>query len=627
MALESGLSKFEIIISCNSLDDIFSNPNIDPIKDYSAIISNLFLEEDVKTQFIARMLSQGNKQLVADNINVLDINQNVIIGKDSPEFMQILFENFDRSLENTSSVLDYTLTALKQVSVTGNEKNSEKEVTGAELVTANWRQLAKKTVGTAKVELLQILNSSNDGKQIIQDELPELIYGENSYYFLIDTSLRKKLVTREQVTELVVSEPTRMLPESFEDDVYIFNTNDFINLLEQMDELLETTPVLEQSQVENARANIEEYLSQHFEDLLGRMKVNRENIGEEGYSISDLKNLKKWDTDKHLLRGKFAENYEEISNNTKKEDIMDLVHLFADTDISSNLNIEAIMKQTFSYLQDEDLQWAISRLATELLQDQKLSVKDMEIFGKGQYSRSVKTGEYILKVGKDRSTAEIPYDERIIQPLNRRKLEGKDGESVFIEVQNLVDKDWYKGLSDEEVDEELYKIYSEMRDRGHRWTDVRKDNVGRLLKPNSPNFEINGDTITPEDSAIGFTSGKNNTEASTVLPAGELVIIDTDFIFEADKSYSGSIASRHKDFEERYIRESAERDAKSATQVSKHSDTTKNEQVPVLLVSAIEESKGLVNNQDIKQMSNSIVSKQKGHESQKDSEDLTKDEE
>lgn len=253
------------------------------------------------------------------------------------------------------------------------------------------------------------------------------------------------------------------------------------------------------------------------------------------------------------------------------------------------------MKQTFSNIRDEDLQWAISRMTTELLEDQKISLKEMEMFGRGNYSRSMKIGEYIFKVGDERSTTEIPYDRRIIQPLTRRKLEGKNGEDVYVEVQNLVDKDWYKGLTDEEVDEELYKIYAEMRGRGHRWTDVRKDNVGRLLKPNERKFDINGNEIVPEDSAIGFT----NRDDDDVLPAGELVIIDTDYIYEENSRYSGSIASAHGRFEERYLKECAERDAKR-----------KLEQ-PAILASAIEVSKKQVSNRDIQQMSASVVDNQR----------------
>ena len=33
-------------------------------------------------------------------------------------------------------------------------------------------------------------------------------------------------------------------------------------------------------------------------------------------------------------------------------------------------------------------------------------------------------------------------------------------------------------------------IYCELRDKNIVWTDVKKENVGRLLKPNKENFEI-----------------------------------------------------------------------------------------------------------------------------------------
>lgn len=198
---------------------------------------------------------------------------------------------------------------------------------------------------------------------------------------------------------------------------------------------------------------------------------------------------------------------------------------------TEEIDIETVIKQSFSNIKDENLQWAISRMVSELLKDQKLLIRDMEIFGRGNYNRSIKIGEYILKIGTDRVTNEIPYDERIIQPLIRRKMEGKQGEEVYVEVQNLVDRNWYKGLSDEEIDEELYKIYIEMKNRGNRWTDVSKYNVGRLLKPNLQNFEIDGKQITPMDSAIGIKTDDNDvSERKVLLKVSLLLLIQIMFI-------------------------------------------------------------------------------------------------
>ncbi len=592
MLLDDYWDKLNAVLNCKTIEDIFTNPKLDPIKDYNMIVTSIIVEE-LRAEFVLEMIKQGKTNIVIENICAIDINQNWKIAKDSLEFRQIFFENFEKALENSNDIYDYTLSGLEQVSVT----NGENTIDGKALISDNWKKISKRTTNElSRLQLIKILNSNEKGIQIIKDELPTLFFGDYSYSYLIQDLLKENIVTKEEIANLIEKEPTRMLSENFEVDNFIFNSENFIKLLEQIDEILESTSSIKQNQ--NIRESIEKYLANNFEHLIERIKTSNEKLTkEEGYPIDKLKIIKKWDTDKHLIRGKFAEHYEEISTNTKKEDVMDLIHLYSDIDVKlEELDIETVMKQTFSNIKDKDLQWMIAKIATELLEDQSLSIKDMEIYGRGNYSKSIKAGEYIFKIGNDRSVYEIPYDERIIYPLIRRKMKGEQGEEIYLEVQNLVDKEWYKGMSEEEIEEELYKIYAEMRERGHRWTDVRKDNVGRLKKPNLGNFEINGDKIIPSDTSVGFINEENKKK---VLPAGELVIIDTDFVYQSDKAYSGSIASQHKKFEERYIRECAERDAKRKIEY------------PPMLVFSIELTKEKVSNKDIQEMSQSVMNRQK----------------
>ena len=96
-----------------------------------------------------------------------------------------------------------------------------------------------------------------------------------------------------------------------------------------------------------------------------------------------------------------------------------------------------------------------------------------------------------------------------------------------MEVQNKVQNNWWEGLTEAEIDEELYRIYKELRDDGILWIDCKKENVGRLLKENKTNYcDIRGNELRPEDKAIGFYGKKTN----RVLSKGELVIIDTDYL-------------------------------------------------------------------------------------------------
>ncbi len=603
--IEDYMDKVNTITICKTLEDIFKNPVLDSVEDYKIIIENL-LNTELKEKFILKFINYGRTDIVIENIDALRIEDNWHLAKKNSQFYKIFFENFQKILDNTGEVNDTgVLSELAKASYIIDEQSDKKKIDGIELIISNWRGLSEKTSLSTRIELLNILKSTEKGRKIIVDELPNLFYGNHTYSYFIRDILKDNVISREQIADLIIKEPIRMLSETFEKEDYLFNVKDFISLLEQIDELLETTPFLEQSQKQHTRESIEKYLSQNFEKLIEKLEEKEEFKSGEGFEINELKLINKFDTENHLIRKKLEENYEKISNNIKKEDIIDLIHLYSNMDIQTEeIDIETVIKQSFSNIKDENLQWAISRMVSELLKDQKLLIRDMEIFGRGNYNRSIKIGEYILKIGTDRVTNEIPYDERIIQPLIRRKMEGKQGEEVYVEVQNLVDRNWYKGLSDEEIDEELYKIYIEMKNRGNRWTDVSKYNVGRLLKPNLQNFEIDGKQITPMDSAIGIKTDDNDVSERKVLPEGELVVIDTDYVYKNYKPYKTSIASRHKIFEERYMKECAILDTRIRIAG------------PKILTSAVEISKEEITDKDIIQMSRSVADKQKSKETQ-----------
>lgn len=194
------------------------------------------------------------------------------------------------------------------------------------------------------------------------------------------------------------------------------------------------------------------------------------------------------------------------------------------------------------------------------------TLADLEITGKGQSSSAILIGEYVVKIGRLRHTKEMPNDRRILQPIIRQRLPGKkmkEGLEPFIEVQNKVEKNWTEGLTQAEIEEELYKIYKEMRDRGHIFADVTPGNVGRLIKANRPNYgfrDINGEykDIRPTEEATGL---RGEIPSEEVLEPGELVILDSDLVFdEKEFNFNYQIGwpqtnSRRKRFERRYDEE------------------------------------------------------------------------
>lgn len=210
---------------------------------------------------------------------------------------------------------------------------------------------------------------------------------------------------------------------------------------------------------------------------------------------------------------------------------------------------ENIIPKEFDELsekQKEDYEitfFAIKKVISELLERQNLDISEVSCIGSGYYSDTIKVGEFVVKVGFSRENRGVPYSKHIIQPLISYKV--KMG--VNIEVQNLVDAKWWeikdengniiRELTEEEINDELFKVYANLRKDGIVWKDIKKENVGRLLKRNSSNFDI--DYIDKEGKkgtyemnvsddrldVVGRKEGENE-----ILSAGELVIIDRDYL-------------------------------------------------------------------------------------------------
>lgn len=171
------------------------------------------------------------------------------------------------------------------------------------------------------------------------------------------------------------------------------------------------------------------------------------------------------------------------------------------------------------------------------------SINDIKQQGQGSFSTAYRVGNYILKFGDIRNNITIPNHRRILQSILKTEVKEHYFTSKMtninascIEVQNLVEKDWCKDMSHEEINEILFQIYSDLRDEGLLWLDIKPSNVGRLLKPNTSNVlfvDIDGKTkqIIPHEDGNGLI-GKVNGKP---LKAGDYVIIDNDFIITEDE--------------------------------------------------------------------------------------------
>lgn len=188
MLLDDYWDKLNAVLNCKTIEDIFTNPKLDPIKDYNMIVTSIIVEE-LRAEFVLEMIKQGKTNIVIENICAIDINQNWKIAKDSLEFRQIFFENFEKALENSNDIYDYTLSGLEQVSVT----NGENTIDGKALISDNWKKISKRTTNElSRLQLIKILNSNEKGIQIIKDELPTLFFWRLFIFISYTRSFKRK---------------------------------------------------------------------------------------------------------------------------------------------------------------------------------------------------------------------------------------------------------------------------------------------------------------------------------------------------------------------------------------------------------------------------------------------------
>lgn len=150
----------------------------------------------------------------------------------------------------------------------------------------------------------------------------------------------------------------------------------------------------------------------------------------------------------------------------------------------------------------------------------------------------------MLKVGRERDSYKIPYHKRILQPLIRVDLsELSKTNKGTLEVVEKVD------INIKVSEEEVYEIYKELRDDGIIWTDTKQKNVGRLLKDNKRHWNK---SLGQSKKAVGYREGGEFDLNEEILSKGELVILDSDYIFYENDPHIEWGNPLAIQFEERY---------------------------------------------------------------------------
>lgn len=181
----------------------------------------------------------------------------------------------------------------------------------------------------------------------------------------------------------------------------------------------------------------------------------------------------------------------------------------------------------------------------DIIKNENVKVSDITEVGTGAFSTSLRIGDKIIKIGK-RNNKKIKNNPYILTPLLRREFK-VDNNSIFVEVVERVNTDEKYSF------DEIYSLYKKLRDIGLVWTDCTNSNVGRLIKDNKRYWRFD---LQPSDKLLNLEPGNLNTR----LKEGELVILDSDYIFdENDPNIIDPHTTNLLQFETRYKKELEEK--------------------------------------------------------------------
>jgi hypothetical protein len=208
---------------------------------------------------------------------------------------------------------------------------------------------------------------------------------------------------------------------------------------------------------------------------------------------------------------------------------------------------------TCSKIIDQGRTKDLETLTKFMMEHSTIEPETLKVLGVGWFNITLQAGDKAIKLDGQsdaKEKKEIPYHPRLLQPIKRKVDTSRDPEHpLAIEMYEVVD------ANVEISDEELLEVYKELREDGIRWLDVKKENLGRLRKPNYQ-YEL-GNNIPLPPKMLGI---RDSGVGRKILPAGELVIIDLDFFdISEDKDNKTFVATAYvpaciREYEKEFVK-------------------------------------------------------------------------
>lgn len=286
------------------------------------------------------------------------------------------------------------------------------------------------------------------------------------------------------------------------------------------------------------------------ENMIGIFCKDLLNISPENEKIGNLQTILKLVEESPLdliliaqsLNG-YSEKTDRIIEETMQKHSMDIAKFLFSTE-----KTRLFMMDKNDKIDEEGYSRVIERIMAEITKKQNLRLSDIESLQKGAYTRPYQFGNMILKVGLPPKTYNMPNSKYFLQPLVRLQLKS-DNKVPFacIEVTSRTDT---RFTYSEKTEEKLYNFWKKIRDEGKVWTDVRWENVGKLIQKNIPIHD--GKPMYSSSNATGL----DNCNLGEPLGPGELVVIDLDWVYyENDPNIKWPTNGFGKKFEDRYQNE------------------------------------------------------------------------
>lgn len=282
--------------------------------------------------------------------------------------------------------------------------------------------------------------------------------------------------------------------------------------------------LLEQLLSNNININYSKFLP--YNDTITFIKNNIDIIYTHGGNIIDIKRLMELKRE-----DKFVSKINAYIDNNPYIMVNSIIDILK-TKILNNKKINFNKYRSFIFL-----------LLDEISKNESTSISSTEFIGTGAYSAVFAIKTKVIKIGIERKTPHFPNNPYILKPLLRKTIT-IDNIPIFFEVIEKVDTN-----INDITKEEIYKLYKNIREIGLIWTDVKIDNVGRLIKDNKIYWYEN---ITPSDETLEFTKTIGNHQ----LKKGELIVLDGDYIYnENDHNINSKMSNLQTEFEKTYQKE------------------------------------------------------------------------